>query len=74
MNKIIIQVGMLVFFVSVIFFAQRGLTVDQVLLRSFMIFVFVTSMLAIISIIIIKSISKSASKKNNDLAQNLGGK
>lgn len=74
MNKIIVQVGLLVFFVSVIFFAQRGMTVDQVLLRSFMIFIFVTSMLAIISILIIKSISKSATKKNNDLVQNLGGK
>jgi len=75
MNKIVVQVGLLVFFLSVIFFAQRSLPIEQVLLRSFLVFVFVTIMLALLSIIIIKSINKALNKKQqDDLAQNLGGK
>jgi hypothetical protein len=75
MNKIVVQVGLLVFFLSVIFFAQRSLPIEQVLLRSFLVFIFVTIMLALLSIIIIKSINKALNKKQqDDLAQNLGGK
>ena len=75
MNKIILQIGLLIFFVSIIFFAQRGLPVEQIFLRSFLVFVFVTIMLSIITILIIKSVhSKSFYKKNENLAENLGGK
>jgi hypothetical protein len=75
MNKIVVQVGLLVFFLSVIFFVQRGLPIEQILLRSFLVFIFVTIMLAVLSIIIIKSINKALNKKQqDDLAQNLGGK
>jgi hypothetical protein len=75
MNKIVVQVGLLVFFLSIIFFAQRSLPIEQVLLRSFLVFIFVTIMLALLSIIIIKSINKALNKKQqDDLAQNLGGK
>lgn len=76
MNKIVIHVGLLIFCVSIIFFAQRGLPLEQVLLRSFMVFAFVTIMLAIIAILIIKSVgnSRSSYKKDDNLAKNLGGK
>lgn len=74
MNKIVIHVGLLVFFLAIIFFAQSGLPVEQVLLRSFLVFIFVTIMLGIISLLIIKSINKALYKKKDELAQNLGGK
>jgi positive regulator of sigma E activity len=74
MNKIVLQVGLLVFFLGMIFFAQRGLPVEQVILRSFMVFIFVTIMLAIISILVIKSINKALYKKKDELAENLSGK
>ena len=75
MNKILIQVGLIIFFVSIIFFAQRGLPIEQVLLRSFMVFIFVTIMITIITLLILRSGNmKSSFKKKEHFAENLGGK
>ena len=70
MNKIVLQIGLLVFFVSIIFFAQRGLPIDQILLKSFMLFIFITIMLSIIALLIIKATRKTAYKKKDELVQN----
>lgn len=70
MNKIVLQIGLLVFFVAIIFFAQRSLPIEQVLLRSFALFIFVTIMLSIIAILLIRSINKITRKKKDDLVQN----
>lgn len=70
MNKIVVQIGLLVFFLGIIFFAQRGLPIEQVLLRAFLVFIVVTIMLSILSIIVIKSINKALNKKKDGLAQN----
>lgn len=70
MNKIVMQIGLLVLCIAIIFFAQRGLPVEQILLRSVMVFIFVTIMLSIIAILIVKSVSKSLHKKKDELVQN----
>ena len=70
MNKIVLQIGLLSFFIAIIFFAQRELPVEQILLRSFMLFIFVTIMLSIIALLIIKSVNKRSYKKKDELVQN----
>lgn len=73
MNKIIINVGLLLFFLAIIFFSQRQLPVVEVLVRSFAIFIFSTGMLAIIGIIFIRSINKKSISKHNKISENISG-
>lgn len=70
MNKIVMQIGLLVLCIAIIFFAQRGLPVEQILLRSVVVFIFVTIMLSILAILIVKSVSKTIRKKKDELVQN----
>jgi hypothetical protein len=74
MNKIILQTGLLVFFFSVIYFTQRGMALEKILLNSFAIFIILTSMLSIIVIGIIKAINKNSLNKLSDYSENLAGK
>ena len=73
MNKIVLQFGLLVFFFSVIFFTQRGLVIDKVLLNSFAIFILVTTMLSLIVIGLIKAINNNSLSKLGDISDNLAG-
>ena len=73
MNKIVLQVGLLVFFFSVIFFTQRGLVIEKVLLNSFAIFILVTTMLSLIVIGLIKAINNNSLSKLGDISDNLAG-
>ncbi len=74
MNKIVMNVGMLFFFLSIIFFSQMNLSLVDVLIRSFAIFLFLTSMLGVLAIVFIRSINKKTFEKGNELSENLGGK
>ena len=74
MNKIVMNVGMLFFFLSIIFFSQMNLSLVDVLIRSFAIFLFLTSMLGVLAIVFIRSINKKTFEKGNELAENLSGK
>jgi len=74
MNKIVMNVGMLFFFLSIIFFSQMNLSYTDILIRSFAIFLFLTSMLSVLAIVFIRSINKKAFQKGNELSENLGGK
>ncbi|MBZ0199482.1 MAG: hypothetical protein K8H86_06415 [Ignavibacteriaceae bacterium] len=73
MNKIILQFGLLVFFLAVIFFSQRGIPFQDILLKSFMIFIVLTTMLSIAAIVFMKSVNKTSLSKNKDLTENLSG-
>lgn len=73
MNKIILNFGLLVFFFSIIFFTQRGMAIEQVLLNSFAIFILLTSMISLLTIFIIKAINKNSMNKINSLSDNLAG-
>lgn len=73
MNKIIIQSGMLIFFISIIFFSQRGMAVQDILVRSLIIFVSFSILLSIIMLVFLKAINKTAvSKRKNSITENLG--
>ncbi|HRI47116.1 MAG: hypothetical protein KF721_04310 [Ignavibacteriaceae bacterium] len=69
MNKIILHFGLLVFFLSVIFFSQRGMSLEDVLLKSFVIFIVLTVMLNIVAILFIRSVNKTASEKSKKLQE-----
>lgn len=73
MNKIVFNFGLLVFFVSIIFFTQKGLSVEHVLLKSFIIFFSVTLMLGFLTIAFIKAINKASAERVKKLNQNIIG-
>ncbi len=73
MNRIVFNLGLLIFFLAIIFFSQREMPVLEVLIRSFTVFVFLTSMLAIMGIVLIRAINKKALTKKTDLSDNLTG-
>lgn len=73
MNKIVLQFGLLIFFVSVIYFTQRGMAFEQILLYSFTIFILLTTMLSIILIGLIKAINKNSLHKLGDISDHLAG-
>lgn len=62
MNKIIFQFGLLVFFISVIFFSQKGFEILDVIVRSLTVFTAVTIMLSILALTFIKAINRTSQK------------
>lgn len=60
MNKIILNVGLLLFFLSLIVFSQQGMLVEDVLLKSFIIFFVATVMLTILALFFIRAINKTS--------------
>lgn len=71
MNKIVLNLGLLVFFISIIFFSRTGMPVQDVILKAFLIFFFLTVMLSIAAIVFMKSINKVSLQKKQDLNTNL---
>ncbi|MBN1301129.1 MAG: hypothetical protein JW995_07915 [Melioribacteraceae bacterium] len=74
MNRIVLNIGLLLFFLAIVFFSQRQLPFYDVLLKSFAIFVFSTGMLAVVGIVFIRSINKKALSKTNNITDNISGK
>ena len=70
MNKIILNFGLLVFCLSVIFFSHIGLSVQDILFRSFLIFVSLTVMLSVVVLIFIKAVNKVSFEKKNEITNN----
>jgi len=70
MNKIVLQFGLLVFSLSLIFFSRVGLPVQQVLLRSFIVFVATTLMLGFIVLVFVNAINKASLKKKEIIENN----
>ncbi len=73
MNKIVLQFGLLVFFFSIIYFTQRGMSIEKIVLNSFAIFILVTSMLSLIVIGLIKAINRNSLNKLGDISEHLAG-
>lgn len=67
MNKIIFHFGLLVFFLTIIFFSQKGETLEGILLKSTIIFILTTTILSILTILFMRSITKSTLNKQKDL-------
>ena len=73
MSKILLQLGLLFFFLSLIFFSQLGLPIVDVIVRSFIIFISVTVLLTIFTLIFIRAVNKVLQSRDN-LENNLSGK
>lgn len=73
MNKIVLQFGLLVFFFSIMFFTQKGLPIEKVLLNSFAIFILLTTMLSLILIGLIKAINKNSIDKLEEMSEQIAG-
>ena len=73
MNKIVLQFGLLFFFFSIIYFTQRGMEFDKILMNSFLVFIILTTMLSLIVIGLIKAINKNSFNKLSDYPDNLAG-
>ena len=66
MKKIIFNVGLLAFFISIIIFSQQGMLVQDILLRSFIVFFVVTLMLTIFALTFIKAVNKISIEKQRN--------
>jgi len=66
MNKIVLQVGLLVFSISVIYYSSRSIPIEDILIRSTIIFLTFTLLTGGIVLIFMKSINKVSFEKNKD--------
>ena len=66
MNKIILNVGLLIFFLSIIIFSQQGMLIEDVLLKSFVIFFVATLMLTVLALSFIRAINKASIEKHKN--------
>lgn len=76
MNKIVLNFGLLVFFISLIFYSQKDLPIHDIIIRSLLIFVMITIAATIVAILFIKAANKSLLKgfgsKRDDEDYDLG--
>ncbi len=70
MYKIVLEIGLLIFFLSIVIFLQQGILLETALLRSVVVFVAFTIMFTVIMIIFIRAINKSSFKKEKLTNQN----
>jgi len=59
MNKILIQFGLLIFCFSLIFFSQRGMPLQDVVMKSFIVFIALTIVLSVVVLFVFRMINKS---------------
>jgi hypothetical protein len=59
MNKVLIQFGLLIFCFSLIFFSQRGMPLQDVLMKSFIVFISLTIVLSVVTLFVFKMINKN---------------
>lgn len=67
MNKIVLKIGLLIFCLSIVFFAQQGMPIQEVIIRSLIVFVFLTIMISIFVLVFMKSINHATLRKNKEL-------
>ncbi|WP_337865680.1 hypothetical protein [Ignavibacterium sp.] len=66
MNKIILNIGLLIFCFSIIFFSQREMPLAEVLIKSFIVFISSTVILSVTAIVLGKLIQKTASQTSEN--------
>lgn len=59
MNKILIQFGLLIFCFSLIFFSQRGMPLQDVVMKSFIVFITLTIVLSVVVLFVFRMINKN---------------
>ena len=70
MNKIVLNFGLLIFFITIIIFSQKGMLIQDILIRSFVVFFVVTVMFSILTLTFIKAINKSSIEKQKRTNEN----
>ncbi len=70
MYKIVLEIGLLIFFLSIVIFLQQGILLETALFRSVVVFMAFTIMFTVIMIIFIRAINKSSFKKEKLTNQN----
>lgn len=65
MQKVILQIGLLFFFLAVIFFAKMGLPLQEILLRSIILFLALTILLSVVTLIVVKLLQKTSYNDDN---------
>ncbi len=73
MSKIIFNFGLLIFFISIVIFTQKGMMVQDVIIKSTIIFLVVTILFSVITLTFIKAINKAFGNKQNSINQELVG-
>jgi len=73
MSKIIFNFGLLIFFISIVIFTQKGMMVQDVIIKSTIIFLVVTILFSVITLTFIKAINKAFGSKQNNINQELVG-
>jgi len=63
MNKIVLHVGLLIFTLAIMFFSRMEIPIEEILMKSFLVFFLLTFMLGLITILFMKSISKTSEEK-----------
>jgi len=58
MHKIILQIGLLVFFLGVLFFTRMGLPLQDILIRSVVLSLAITILISVIVIMFLRSVKK----------------
>lgn len=58
MNKVLLQFGLLIFCFSLIFFSQRGMPLQDVVMKSFIVFISLTIVLSVVVLFVFKMINK----------------
>ncbi len=59
MNKVLLQFGLLIFCFALIFFSQRGMPLQDVVIKSFIVFITLTIVISIVALFILKIINKN---------------
>jgi hypothetical protein len=70
MYKIVLEIGLLIFFLSIVIFLQQGILLETALFRSVVVFIAFTIMFTVVMIIFIRAINKSSIKKEKLTNQN----
>ncbi len=63
MNKIIVQFGLLMFLLSIVFFLYQGLSIELVIVRALIVFVVVSISGAVLAIAFMKAINNAANRE-----------
>ncbi len=69
MDKIIFRFGLLVFFISLVIFSQKGYSPEDVILKAFILFFAVTILIVILAILFVRAINKTSLEKASKLGQ-----
>jgi hypothetical protein len=65
MYKIILNIGLLVFFLSIVYFSRLNVTIYEILFKSFIVFVVITIAANILALVFLKFVNNTSEAKSN---------